>query len=123
MSIELKPSRTYPGRTALHHRTHPESNMATILDLTTEDLDTLRQALLGKQAAAKLIALTLAELGNRKTPTITEWGQAKVLADLFEQRGHITTEDETVCTVCGHEYDGICNADPAHPGYSYCGRK
>ena len=47
---------------------------------------------MNKQEAAKVIALTLAELGNHKAPTITEWGQANALAELFEQRGHIKPE-------------------------------
>jgi len=45
MSIELKPSRSYPGRTALHHKAYPESNTTTILDLTPEDVHELRKAL------------------------------------------------------------------------------
>jgi hypothetical protein len=45
MSTELKPSRNYPGRTALHHKTYADSNMTTILDLTPEDVAELRRAL------------------------------------------------------------------------------
>ena len=45
MSIELKASRNYPGRTALEHRTYPESNTTTILDLTPEDVEELRKTL------------------------------------------------------------------------------
>lgn len=45
MSIELQASRSYPGRTALHHKTHPESNTTTILDITPEDIKVLVQAL------------------------------------------------------------------------------
>jgi hypothetical protein len=43
MTIEIKPSTNYPGRTALHHRTHPESNSTTIIDLTAEDVAELRR--------------------------------------------------------------------------------
>ena len=93
MSIKLAPSKNYPGRTALHHKTYPDSNMTTILDLTPEDVEALRQALAPKVPVAKIIALTLAELGNHKAPTITEWGQAKVLADKFESAGRLTEKE------------------------------
>jgi hypothetical protein len=43
MSVELRPSRNYPGRTDLIHWTHPESNTSTIIALTDEDLKTLRE--------------------------------------------------------------------------------
>jgi hypothetical protein len=94
MSIELEPSRSYPGRTDLLHKHSELSNIQTRLALTPEDVEELRKALAPKEEAVKIIALTLAELGNHKTPTITEWGQAKVLADKFERRGHIKPEQK-----------------------------
>lgn len=47
-----------------------------------------------KQEATKIIALTLAHVRRLETPGITEWGQAKILANTFESAGHIKPEVE-----------------------------
>lgn len=52
MTIELKPSKNYPGRIDLSHRHSPESNMTTTIALTWEDLEELlhsAQQVLGKE--------------------------------------------------------------------------
>jgi len=41
MSIDLNSSKDYPGRIALNHKTHPDSNSTTIIALTWEDLEEL----------------------------------------------------------------------------------
>lgn len=75
MSIELKPSRNYPGRTALEHKTYPESNMTTILDLTPEDVEELVQA--------------LTDAGHIKAITA-----AKAVADDLQKRGDSIEESD-----------------------------
>lgn len=41
MSVELQPSKNYPGRTALHHKLHEDSNTTTIIELSDDDLSSL----------------------------------------------------------------------------------
>lgn len=43
MSIDFKPSKNYPGRTDLHHRTYDDSNSTTIISLTADDLQAIEQ--------------------------------------------------------------------------------
>jgi hypothetical protein len=45
VSIELKPSRNWPGRTDLIHRTHPESYLTSSSPLNPEDIEELVKAL------------------------------------------------------------------------------
>lgn len=42
MTVELRPSTNYPGRTDIVHKSHPDSNSSTMIALTDEDLASLR---------------------------------------------------------------------------------
>jgi hypothetical protein len=71
MSIELSPSRDYPGKTDLVHKTRPESNMQTRLALSPEDVEELRKALgLIKpvHAYGSLEGLTMCGIHERALP-------------------------------------------------------
>ncbi len=80
MSIELEPSTSYPGRTDLIHKHRDESNMATRLALTPEDLATLRQAL------TKVKLTTVEELGEVTVEDPEPETKRETLADRERQR-------------------------------------
>lgn len=42
MTVEVAPSRNYPGRTTISHRLHEDSNTTTVIELTDEDIASLR---------------------------------------------------------------------------------
>lgn len=45
MTIEVTPSKNYPGRVTVSHRLHEDSNMTTMIELTDEDVESLRAQL------------------------------------------------------------------------------
>lgn len=59
MTIEVKASRNWPGRTQVLWRSRPASSMTTILDLTPEDVEELRKALAPKGEDARNAAYRL----------------------------------------------------------------
>lgn len=81
MTIELTASKNYPGRTALHHRTHPESNSTTIIDLTDEDMTELKTALQGRTVTVSVSPETAMRL---RGATIRGYSMASPTPGLYE---------------------------------------
>lgn len=80
--IDFRPSKNYPGRTDLIHKTYDDSNMSTIISLSEEDLQAIAEHVQSKaQAKVDAIVSALDEAIENTGDTYGDtWNSARMAA-------------------------------------------